>query len=621
MSGCFFARMLCLARVPYRQWNGVCSVGKNSWLRWERNKVMNWRLRELGWRLLPGGIAVFLTAVLLKLGGWQPFEQMAYRMLFQSRGALSWTEQVVAIGIDDASLAAIGRFPWSRQQYVALIDYLTPADPSVIVFDLIFSEPSPEDEGLAIAMQKQGRVVIAQAWNAAGSPLLPQPSLAEAAIATGHILKYEDEDGISRQILPQIQGIPFLALVAAQVHSLVKEPVPLPSLEQSLWVNWPGPTAQVPHYSFAAVLQEKIPLQTFKDKIVLVGVTADGLVDAIATPYDRNPHTSGVYLHAAAIDNLLEQRFLQRPSSGWWLLPLGLVSLSFSFIVSRWRISHQMFAGMGLCSGWWVVGSLLFRANYWLPIIWPVGLFSLTLAALILLERVRVGASLKKLYPLWQLHHKALAAPLPPSDRHFNTDDTDGVQPSQQSVLMQSIIKLANLTEILSRLATVDGLTRIANRYAFDRSLELEWRRAQREQQSLSLILCDVDFFKRYNDTYGHQAGDRCLQQVATVLRQSAKRPADLTARYGGEEFAVILPNTDAAGASWLATQICEQVRQLGIPHKASAASEHVTISIGVSSIVPKQGLSPTMLICAADQALYQAETAGRDRTIFRAAN
>ena len=184
----------------------------------------------------------------------------------------------------------------------------------------------------------------------------------------------------------------------------------------------------------------------------------------------------------------------------------------------------------------------------------------------------------------------------------------------QQAELYQQL-EVAN--QELKRLATLDGLTGLANRRRFDEYIEQEWQRLAREQEPLSLILCDIDFFKLYNDTYGHQAGDDCLKQVATALRHSVKRPADLVARYGGEEFAVILPHTTAAGALCLAKSIHQQVRQLRLAHPGSTVSQYVTLSLGVAGLIPCSGVTPAKLIAAADAALYEAKTTGRDRVIL----
>ena len=181
----------------------------------------------------------------------------------------------------------------------------------------------------------------------------------------------------------------------------------------------------------------------------------------------------------------------------------------------------------------------------------------------------------------------------------------------QQSLLFEQL-EIAN--QKLQRLACVDGLTQVANRRRFDEYLEAEWQRLAREEKPLSLILCDLDYFKVYNDTYGHLAGDFCLQQVGRVLRQALKRPADLVARYGGEEFAAILPNTDARGAVFVAETIREGVQGLKISHARSLVNQYVTLSLGVASFVPTLNASPAKLIAQADEALYRAKAAGRDR-------
>ncbi|MCC5618217.1 diguanylate cyclase [Nostoc sp. CHAB 5836] len=180
-----------------------------------------------------------------------------------------------------------------------------------------------------------------------------------------------------------------------------------------------------------------------------------------------------------------------------------------------------------------------------------------------------------------------------------------------QSVLYQQV-QAAN--EELQRLATLDGLTQIANRRRFDQYLEAEWHRLKRQQVPLSLILFDVDFFKLYNDTYGHLVGDDCLRQLASSVKNIVKRPADLVARYGGEEFAVILPSTKIQGAIYVAQSIRQAVRDLAIPHTQSSVCDRVTVSLGVVSIVPNCKISPPYLIDAADKALYVAKQQGRDR-------
>lgn len=179
-------------------------------------------------------------------------------------------------------------------------------------------------------------------------------------------------------------------------------------------------------------------------------------------------------------------------------------------------------------------------------------------------------------------------------------------------------ILLQKANQELQYIAASDGLTNLANRRRFDEYLDQEWRRLAREKGVLSLILIDIDYFKKYNDTYGHLAGDDCLYKVANAIREAVKRPADLVARYGGEEFAVILPNTDICGAVHVAEMIRQNVKSLQITHTNSAVSHLVSISIGISNILPSHELVSERLIKQADEALYQAKREGRDRVVVK---
>jgi len=183
----------------------------------------------------------------------------------------------------------------------------------------------------------------------------------------------------------------------------------------------------------------------------------------------------------------------------------------------------------------------------------------------------------------------------------------------EQSQLHQKLVAANDELQRLVTIITIDFLTQIANRRWFEEYLYLEWRRMARSQQPLSLILCDVDFFKSYNDTYGHQSGDRCLVQIAKAIKDIVQRPGDLVARYGGEEFAVILPNTDALGATEVAQRIRLAIQRLAIPHINSQVSSHVTVSAGLATVIPETGSNFEEIIAAADKALYQAKAVGRD--------
>ncbi|HEY9621339.1 MAG TPA: PleD family two-component system response regulator [Crinalium sp.] len=217
------------------------------------------------------------------------------------------------------------------------------------------------------------------------------------------------------------------------------------------------------------------------------------------------------------------------------------------------------------------------------PIQWPV-----------LLQRVR-----RLLQTQWAMQEqKRLMAELQATMNHER--------------LLKEQLEIAN--QKLERLASLDGLTQIANRRCFDECLQYEWQRLAREQLPLALLLCDVDFFKEYNDRYGHLAGDECLKHIAKIMQHSVKRPADLVARFGGEEFAVVLPNTSVQGAIHVVEEIQDQLKEKAIAHRGSPISSVVTLSIGLAGTIPLPQNSPVELIERADQALYQAKLQGKNQ-------
>jgi len=181
--------------------------------------------------------------------------------------------------------------------------------------------------------------------------------------------------------------------------------------------------------------------------------------------------------------------------------------------------------------------------------------------------------------------------------------------------------ELEKANKQLSRLANLDGLTQIPNRRRFDEYLNLEWQRHQRQQQTISLLLIDIDYFKAYNDFYGHQRGDECLIQVAQTVASSLQRPTDLAARYGGEEFVIVLPHTSPQGALTVAESVQSAIASLQISHQKSAISKYITLSIGVATIIPSSEYSPEDLIKTADDCLYQAKKKGRNKILLNIIN
>ena len=185
-----------------------------------------------------------------------------------------------------------------------------------------------------------------------------------------------------------------------------------------------------------------------------------------------------------------------------------------------------------------------------------------------------------------------------------------------ETIRAENALKEAN--EKLTLLSVQDGLTKIPNRRKFDEFLAIEWARHSRDKKELSVIICDIDFFKYYNDTYGHQEGDDCLIKVAGAIKNAVFRPGDLAARYGGEEFSVVLPQTDNIGALKVAQNLNKAIEDLKIPHRSSTIAEFVTLSVGASSVIPNGEISFEDLLLKADEALYEAKETGRNKAIYK---
>lgn len=509
-------------------------------------------------------VACGLVSLMWALGLWQGLEQATYGPLLRLRGSIPWDDRVVVVAIDQKSLDALGHFPWKRDRYTQLLQRLDQAQPNVVAFDLVFSEPTPEDPGLAQAMSRHRMVVLAEAWSPQGEPWQPTALLRENALALGHISDQPDLDGKLRQIQPIVRSKPGLSYAALQAYQLFDADPNLGQPSSMVWVNWTGPISRIPQYSFVDVLSGQVTPQQLSHKMIFVGVTAPGM-NAITSPFDLN-RTSGVHLHATIANQLLQNRPLLRLSDpqALWLFPL-LTGLFYSLLWRRrqrsefWGVAIALFLSSGL---WMAIVLGAFHLGWWLPIFSPMALFGLT--ALL----------------FWLDYGRRLEA--------------------------------SNLR--LGHLANYDDLTQVANRRYFDQHLQQEWSRMVRERSAMTLLLCDVDFFKRYNDYQGHLAGDVCLRQVALAIGTALKRPADVVARYGGEEFVVILPNTDLAGALQMSREILQAVRDLKIPHGDSPISPYITLSIGAASCLPEVINGAEKLVAEADRALYKAKRSGRDQ-------
>ncbi|MBF2036684.1 MAG: CHASE2 domain-containing protein [Leptolyngbyaceae cyanobacterium T60_A2020_046] len=413
---------------------------------------MNNRFVRALWRLAPGIVSSTAIAGLLSFNSFQALEQIAYRQLFWARGTIPLDDRLVVIEIDDESLRELGRFPWKRDYYADLLKTLAIAEPSIVVINILWSEPSPEDKNLADAIADHGYVVLAQAWDTNGVALLPVLSLTQASIATGHVMKQEDSDGLVRQLNLEVLGQPALSLAALEAYSLINPEVKLPDADQTLWVNWSGETLSIEAYSFVDVLTGKVAAASFQNKIVLVGVTATGL-DPLVTPFHRNPPTSGLYLHATAIHNLLQHNDLH-PIRGvglWTSLLLGMPVLSWFML--QWNTRQQLVIVVGLCYGWSLMGLLLFRANYLLPIAAPLALFATTAIAVALQERLREDYLLRcQIDRLWSHYRQDLVLSAAGSSSEW-APQLKHLRRSQDSV--SKVTQLAAIAQQLGRAQSI----------------------------------------------------------------------------------------------------------------------------------------------------------------------
>lgn len=369
-----------------------------SFLNWNKPSI------ERNFRsLLPGMTIGALVAGLGQLGLWRPIEELTNTFMFQIRGDRAWDSRVVVIEIDDHSLKKLGAFPWSRQRYQKLIETLTPANPSVIGFDILMSEPSPQDAALAETMSRQGKVVMSQAWTQFAEPLPPTPQIEEAAVGVGHIVAPRYSDGLSRSVSPIFGDKTAFSIVIAQTYNLTQIPsIVLPDFESPmnkdilkniLWLNWRSSTKNAIHYSFVDVLTNKVPPAAFTNKIVLVGMTAMA-TDPMYTPFDRITPSSGVYFHTTVLDNLLNQNFLRVPNSKWLfgLIVLGGI-LSASLPRFRWWMQWSILLGSMIGLG--LFNIVLLNMNVWLPTIAPALTLVGTGSWVLLMDRLRSQIALQ----------------------------------------------------------------------------------------------------------------------------------------------------------------------------------------------------------------------------------
>ena len=532
---------------------------------------------------------------------------------FRVRPAESPDPRVVVLTIDDKDISQLGTWPLSDQALATTLTKLQAQKPRAIGLDLYRDLPvEPGNQELVKVFQASSNLIGAE--KRFGSRQVPPPPTLKAEGRIAIVDLVEDADGRVRRNLISAQSedgtvhlnlATRLALTYLEVEGIHLELLPQASGQYRLGkakfsafqgndggyvradtngyqtlLNFRGPPHRFLSVSLSNFLSGKVPKNWARDRVVLIGSIAESTNDFLLTPYDgasTEPfsRTPGVFVHANAVSQMVSAAIDDRPlirvlpDGIEWLWVLGWSALGVVITCKTLQISwdgksffytQSVMGAILLSTAVGGVGYGLFLGGWWIPCV-P--------ALLALLGSIGVC----------MLFHE----------------------------------------QDLRQLAFIDGLTQVANRRAFEQQLDKQIHR----KSSLSLILCDVDFFKSYNDTYGHQAGDRCLVKIAQALRQ-ATRPSDMVARYGGEEFVIILPKATAATADWVAERILKQVRGLEIPHAGSRICDHVTLSCGVASIESDQSQAfvaehlSRYLIEQADQALYQSKSEGRDRFTTR---
>ena len=540
-------------------------------------QTKRWRSRLvfLVCRALPTIFATIIIIPMVYLGFLQTIEFWAYNSFTNWRGDRPWDDRVIVITIDDQSLSKIGRFPWSRDLYVQLIQKLEKTEASVIGFDILWSEASPADKQLAAAISRYQKVVLAMAWDKSGQPLLPIAIINNAGVALGHILKREDADRVVRQVDLQIQNIPTFAVSILQAYDLTTASnTLLPELNQTLTVNWTKRAKDIPQISFSDVIEGKISASIFRNKIILVGVTASG-IDDLVTPLDRNPPASGVYLHAMVLQNLLQKNSFTviKPIDIWSFALLG--SLFIGLILPRQNLWTGSISAFFLSGLWLVIAFVAFKSNYLIEIAVPVLMFLLTGFAIALQER-------------WQMQRSMKIA-----NTQLKYDSTH-----------DQLTGLYNRTLIESRLQNLLHLQDDVSSHSGNR------------QSLLAIFWINLDRFKTINDTFGHPVGNLLLVAFSQSLSNSIPPNASV-ARFGGAEFVVLLENlVDQQEAIAIADRIQTTLQDPFIINDHEIAIEaNIGIKFhqinGNDNLDSPEMISPEILLRDADTAMFYAKKLG----------
>ena len=530
---------------------------------------------------------------------------------------------ISVVTVDDVSFEYLwdkyGEWPIPRDVYAKLIDRIEQSNPKIIVFDLLFikslKSSAAADKKLIDTVNKYDNIYMAMNFdnipedarkpldlpsrlqvkvdNQSGNNLVSNMTFSNCRTILEGLLNGRANvgianvnrsiDGIIRTVSPfaYYKGnyYPYLSLLAGDYLLNGKfsgayainenseltvggREIPI-TPDGEVILNWYGEAGRVfdmvPMYKLLLDIENGQNSFDFKDKAVYIGTTATSLHDTKSVPVSRL--YPGVEIHATFLNNLIDNNFIKKTSLAVDIVLCSILALITVFIVfaSASAIFATLSTVMILVGYTFITYYLMYISNLWAPLVLPAIIVIIAFAL---------------------------------------------------SYIIKYIIKSRDF-EYQYKLATVDGLTDLYNHRYFQESLKQQMETAKRYGTSVSLIIVDIDFFKKFNDTYGHQAGDAVLRQVAQVLKKNV-RTSDIVCRYGGEEMSIILPNTNNKEARTNAERICKAVAEK--PFKLNAADEsHVTISLGVATF-PQDGEIPKDLIETADRGLYRAKENGRNQ-------
>ncbi|MDJ0507743.1 MAG: CHASE2 domain-containing protein [Crocosphaera sp.] len=551
-----------------------------------------------------------ITLTINHVGIFQILEWAAYDNFFRLRPPETISPRITIVTIDEADLTELNQWPLSDQTIAQAINIIKAENPRIIALDIyrdLVVEPG-RDEIEAVFQTTPNLIGVEKV---SGRPVAPPPILAEKgqvaladivvdpdskvrrallsvrrkegdiqlSLGTKAALQYLEKEGIELTSVPDTNGS-TLKLGKAIIKPLRKNDGGYLRADDGgyqILLNYRGVKNVFSKIPLQDLLRNQFAPHLIRDRIVFIGSTAESLNDQFFTPYSSffNPYplrTGGVIIHANISSQILAAALEGRP----------LIKVMPETLEWLWILTWSLIGGM---VSWHLVINRDSKFNIFVFLAFL--LLSLVMPSLILM-----GVSYYAfLNGLWVI----LIAP------GFALGVSVLAIPSYQNFALQ-------------KLASIDSLTTLHNRRYFDSHFAKLWEQHKEKKSPLSIILCDVDYFKLYNDHYGHPTGDKCLQKVSKGILQ-AVRKTDLAARFGGEEFIVVLPNSNPAATMQVAQRICEQIRSLKLEHTASQIGDYVTVSCGSASMVPDKSFSRKTLLEKADQALYRAKMEGRNRS------